>query len=259
MIVRSSFFAAIKECPYKAHLKYNLGLARIGHMNVDTFFGAILHDAIDVYNKTGDIEDGIKCLQSVEWPPHKVKNTSRAIVLLRIYVKESPTDGSRKFSEREFSFPIGNHTWKGRFDSLLENNNGEFVEENKTTKPRFLQLKPNDQFISYVYGAQILYNKRFAGIIINDLDPEKIALTRQYISYTDAEFEHWLKETEVALNAFEFYNETSTYPKHPNSCNSYGVDHQCEFYTLCTTPKDMVEKMMQTQYGIDRKSKELSW
>lgn len=262
MIVRSSFFSSIKECPLKAHYTYDLGLIRHGGFNEDTYFGARLHDAIDIYNKTTDVEDSINYINSLDWPiTSRKKSKAVAILLIKQYPKLNLGGYTRVHSEQEFEFNLaGYHTWRGRFDSVLQHPTEDIaVEEDKTTNPRFLQLRPNDQFISYVIGASYKLKKKVRTIIINDFNVEKLSIQRMPITFSDDEIELWLEETHHELDCYESYYYSGIYPKRPSSCLLYGKDHPCQFLMLCSSPPSMTQPLINKFYSINETARELAW
>jgi hypothetical protein len=248
----------MKECIQKAHLMYDLGLVRRGVLSVDLFFGLHLQNSIDIYNKTGDLQDGLDYLDSLtSWPTTKKKNITVAKVMLRIYANTDRDRNSRTQSEQEFSFRVGTHEWLGRFDSMLTHTDGLYVEENKTTKPAFFQTKPNDQFISYYIGSLYKFDTT-QGVITNVFNLDKRCIDRIYITYMEEEVETWLAETALYLDFYELCTERGIYPKMPSSCLMYGPQYACPYISLCTSTTFTFPYIFDS-FAINEEAKSLSW
>jgi hypothetical protein len=248
----------MKECITKAHFMYDLGLVRHGAQDVNLFFGLALQNAIDIYNKTGDLQDGLDYLDSLtNWPTTKKKNITVAKVMLRIYANTNHDKDKRTQSEQEFTFRVGTHEWRGRFDSVLTHTEGLYVEENKTTKPAFFQAKPNDQFIAYYIGAQTKFDT-VHGVITNVFNLDKRCIDRMYIHYADEEVDTWRAETALFLDFYESCCERGVFPKMPSSCLMYGPQYVCPYAMLCTAT-NLTFPYLFEKFAVNEEAKSLSW
>ncbi len=257
MIVRSSSFMTFKECPKKAFFMYETGLVRNGGKSIDLFFGSVVHDAIDLFNKTGDIHDSDMYIDSLQWPIAKKKTPALAKLFIRLYRKK--TNGANKiFSEREFQFTIGDHIWRGRWDGLTAMLEGILVDENKTTNWRFFIPKPNDQLTSYYKAARLKFGNEVIGILLNDFDVDKAEIKQQVIRFSDEEVSRWEKETINELAYFEKCREINNWPKRPSSCLLYGLDYPCPYVPLCQSPHTE-DFLIEKWFTIDEQAKGLSW
>ena len=255
MKVRSTQIATFKQCPAKAYYRYELGLRKKNtSKGVDLLFGSMLHDAIDAFHTTEDARAGLDVINSTELPFDKIKNQANGRALYVKYVKENPIQVIS--SEKSFSFKIGNHDWVGRFDGVGKFNGLLYVLEHKTTKPMYLQTKPNDQFIAYWAGALIFYND-ISGIIINSLDPTKIALERIFVNYSREEFYEWRDEMKATIEYYVRCRTKGSFPRHPFSCKMF--NRQCIFHEICSEPAVSRQTIINMLYEEDKQSKELSW
>jgi hypothetical protein len=255
MIFRSSQFATFKQCPRRAYYKYELGLRKKHDgKNIHLEFGKMLHEAIEAFHRNDAIEAGLEVINEWELPFDKVKNHHVGRSLLMQYARNNTIEVVSY--EREFSFSIGNHTWKGRFDNIGIYNGKRFVGEYKTTNPRYLQAKPNDQFISYWAGAMIFYND-IAGIALTNLDPTKVQVSRSFINFSRSEFEEWINETKMVCAYFSRCKGKGDFPRHPQACQSFG--RLCPYHELCSEPEVTRQAFIDRFYTVDEEAKNLSW
>jgi hypothetical protein len=257
VIVRSSSFATFKECPAKAHFMYELGLVRPGRKSIDLLFGSIVHDAIDMFNKTGDLQDAFSLIESVEWPPSNKKTPALAKLFVRLYAKRQ--QGAQKiFSERDFKFFLGSHEWRGRWDGLTIMQEGIFIDELKTTNWRFFIPKPNDQFISYYKAARERFGDQVKGIYLYDFDVQRADIKQEVIRFTDAEVEIWEKEALLDIDYFERCKKADIWPKRASSCLLYGLDYPCAYIPICQSPAT-AEMLTRKMFTISEEARTLSW
>jgi len=255
MLIRSSVLAEFKLCPARAHYAYDLGLVRKGAKpSPDLIFGKAIHKAVEVFHKTGSLDEALQALKDFTFPPHKDKTFERAQILVTMYVQGNPLNIVEP--EKDFSFKIGRHTWKGRFDGIAEVNGALYVAEHKTTKPFYLQTKPNDQFISYWAGAKIT-NKDVQGVIINNFDVERCEVRRILVSFSWEEFERWREETKMVLSFYQLCKTRKTFPKVPSSCLAYS--RECPYRILCNAEPSIHERIIADFFDINLEARDLSW
>jgi hypothetical protein len=233
MLVRSTFLGTVKACPCKAYYKHILGLQPIANGTRNTLpFGRLIHDAIELFhNET--LDKAIKFIEKSDVPETKRKNKNVAKVLLQQYARKSDFFVMEE-PEKEFSYQIGKHTWKGRFDGIGTCNGKRWVIEHKTTIPYYLLFKPNDQFIGYWVGAKRHYGD-VAGVILNNLDCDKLVVNKFTIEFNDIEEEEWLEETEAVLDAFQGWYKYGVFPRNPGACLLYNT--KCSYHPLCSEPE----------------------
>jgi len=254
VIVRSSFLAEMKLCFARAHYAYDLGLVlKGGGKNPDLLFGTAIHKAIEKFHKEGK-EEALAFLQDMEFPQHGVKNRINAITLLNMYVASKPP--KLLVAEKDFTFKIGRHEWRGRFDGIAKVNGELYVVEHKTTKPYYLQFKPNDQFISYWAGAKVYFSE-VAGILINSLDPHRLEVNRYLITFTLDELKRWRQETKLLLSFYTLCTTKGVFPKSPFACKAFGRD--CPYTPLCKADPSQKQLIIDRCYNISREQKELDW
>lgn len=256
MIVRSSSYSCFKTCPRKAYYKYKLGLLRNGSNSSDLGFGKAVHAGIEAFHLTGDINEAIKVCLSFQYPTTAKKNQTTAMALLHIY--KAKNNISIVEPEIAFEFPIGKHTWKGKLDGLGQHSadNQIYVVEHKTTNPRMLMLKPNDQFISYFIGSNHVYDQEVVGVAVNNLDPDKIALNKLIVTYAKSEVDYWLRETEFVIDYYAFCESSGNWPRNPNACSLYG--RACQYHELCQNPTHDSQLIKQL-YAVNEEALNLSW
>lgn len=254
MIVRSSFFSEMKLCLMRAHCMYDLGLRKAGvRRNPDLAFGSLIHKAIELFHKRGR-DSASAYIYNATLPPHGKKTLATAAALVNMYISSKPP--KLLVAEKDFTFKIGRHTWKGRFDGIVKINGAFYVVEHKTTSPYYLLMKPNDQFISYWAGART-YFPEVAGVLINSLDPTRIEVNRFLITFNEDELERWREETKLFLSFYTLCTTKGIFPKTPSACKAYGRD--CPYLPLCTSNPSQIQYIIDRCYNIDRVQKELDW
>lgn len=255
MLVRSTSLATFKACPRKCYYRYHLGLVRKGSNNTDTGFGKAVHLGIETYHKTGSLAVAIEQCQTIVFPPNKNKNMQSAVALLHVYAAGNKI--SMIDLEVEFEKPFGSHTWRGKVDGrgvyLVDGRT--YIIEHKTTNPRYLQYKPNDQFIGYFYLMRPDFED-LAGILINNLNPEKIECIRSPIVYSEDEIEQWVSETTQVLDYYASCLTQDRFPRNPGSCFDY--NRPCAFLELC---QDGLSHpyLIDALFDESTEAKELSW
>lgn len=233
---------------------YDLGLVlKGGGANPDLFFGSAVHKAIELYHKKGK-DEAVEYLMGLDFPSHGVKCKTNAITLLNMYEASKPP--KLLVAEKNFTFRIGRHEWRGRFDGIAKVNGALYVIEHKTTKPYYLQFKPNDQFISYWMGARVYFSD-VAGVLVNSLDPQRLEVNRYLVSFNTDELEQWREETKLLLSFYSLCSTKGVFPKTPSACKAFGRD--CPYLPLCKADSSQKQLIINRCYNISREQKELAW
>lgn len=265
MILRSSSYASFKRCIRHGYYAYTNGLVlKDAKLSPDLEYGRLLHDAADMYIKTGDVEDGIKLLQQSNLPQIGRKSKVMASILLRNYKKKFT---GFKFLESEFNrfngqdleLPIGNHIWKLRIDSLVSYQEKTMGVENKTTNSKYLLVNPNDQFISYFITIKQVI-PYLNGMILASLDSDAVDVNLTFFSPTLDRCREWLKETEHFADYIEKCHDDNIFPKVPSGCMMYGPWKKCIYLPLCQLDNDEERQaMIKDKYEVNKEALNLSW
>lgn len=256
MIIRSSMLKDIKSCPSKAAYKYELGLVPIAkgqRIKNDLEFGKLIHEAIEIFH-TASIKDAIDLIDVSPMHETKRKNRQTAKVLLRRYADSNSVE--IQHLEKSFQFKIGSHTWQGRFDGIGIYQGDVWVIEHKTTNPLYLQIKPNDQFIAYWLGAMIHF-QNVKGVLINNLDCDKLEVTRIPVQYTKEEKEEWLDEIKITAEVYSRYRTKGVFPRNDMACHLY--NSVCPYMALCSEPEGTRDMIMARCYEVKESLKLLEW
>lgn len=253
MIFRSTMVTEAKRCIAKAYYHYELGLKPKGNgVNPDLFFGKAVHKAIEVA-LLGSLEDGVEYLESLLWPPSRNKSKRVALGLLRQFYHKF--DMKFVSAEQEFTFPIDDDKWKGRYDIIAEQRGKPYVVELKTTNPYYLLTKPNDQFIAYHIGAMKDFGAQ--GFVLYNLDPNEMDIVKIPITFSEEDVEEWTEEFKLWKEYYKKCIEQGIYPRSSGACFDY--NRKCEFHELCTSKFSMREKIMENCYAVDEEAKGLNW
>lgn len=266
MIVRSSLISTFKRCPALAYYEYGLGLTPdTDEPSVDLTFGSLVHDAVDIYHKTGDVKDAISLIENTTLPGnHKRKNVSVAKALIQQYSKKYPNiklleSETTTLAGQDLPFKVGSHLWRLRIDSIIIHESRKWVGENKTTKRDYLLIRPNDQFISYYIAAKNV-DPDISGIMVNSFDPEIVTVDSIFFTPSKSECSQWLKEMEFTIDHLERCAYENVFPTNPYACLQFGARKACYCLPLCQARSiDDKERLIQKFYKINEEAVNLSW
>ena len=266
MIVRSSLISAYKRCPALAYYQYGLGLTPdTEEKDIDLAFGSLVHDATDLFHKTGDVNDSLQFIESSSLPTgHKRKTKPVAKALIQSYVRKYPEvrvveSETTNLIGQDLSFKIGHHLWKLRIDSILLYQNRLWVGENKTTRRDYLLVRPNDQFISYYIAAKTV-DPEISGIMLNIFDSEVVGVDSIFFTPSKEECAEWLVEMEFTIDELERCAYENIFPRDGNSCYKYGPKKACFCLPLCQARSQVDrDRLIQKYYTVNEEAVNLSW
>lgn len=260
MIFRSSMLSTFKACPAKACYKYELGLVPYGKTSQknDLEFGSLVHNAIEHYHRTGDdIAEAMRYMDGQEIKETKRKNKATAKALVKRYASRCQV--KMLVVEKLFEYPLpgpGDHIWMGRFDGIGEYQGDLWVIEHKTTRPEYLSFKPNDQFIAYYIGANRIYGD-VKGVLLNNLDCDKLDVKTTPITFTRDEVEEWKEEIAATAEVYSTYKRLGIFPRNSGACKMY--NSRCSYYPLCTEPEGSRGLIQERCYVVNEEAKKLQW
>lgn len=258
MILRSSLVHDFKQCPAKVCYKYEMGLTPIrtgatGQTKNDLEFGRLIHEAIEKFHLT-DLSTALDYINQNSIVETKRKNLRTAKALIKAYA--TSTSLEMESLEKDFTFKVGSHTWKGRFDGTGFFQGKRWVAEHKTTNPFYLLTKPADQFIAYWIGALVHYQE-VEGVLINSLDVDKLEVTQYPVTFTWEEKEEWREETKLLAETYKRYRTKGVFPRYPGACLSY--NSMCPYIPLCSEPEGNRQIIMDRCYEVNESMKNLEW
>ncbi len=265
MLVRSSLVSTFKRCCALAYYQYVLGLTPdVEGKSQDLAFGSLVHDASDMFNKTGDVKDSFSYIEGYELPFDKRKNKAVAKALIRSYAKQF---AGTVFTESESSmllgqdltFPIGRHFWRLRLDGVAIYQGKTWLTENKTTQNNYLLTRPNDQFLSYYIAAKRI-DPSISGIMLTHFDVDTVRVTRSYITPTKDEIDEWLIETEFFIDYMEHCAWEGIFPTNPMACLQFGYRKPCYCLPLCQARShEERHYLIHKYYKVNNEAIDLSW
>jgi len=258
MIFRSSMLSTFKSCPAKCCYKYELGLVPYGvkRKKNDLEFGSLVHNGIERYHLSGDdLGAALEFMENEDIPETRRKNKTTAQALVKKYAATNEVKMIEV--EKLFQYPIGDHTWMGQFDGIGEWNGELWVIEHKTTNPEYLQFKPNDQFIAYYIGANILYGNEVKGVLIDNLNCDKLDVKRTPVTFNKDETEEWKDEMAATAEVYMTYKKLGIFPKNAGGCMAY--NSKCTFMPLCTEPEGSRGIIQERCYVVNENYKKLQW
>ncbi len=258
MIFRSSMISTFKACPAKACYKYELGLVPYGvkRKKNDLEFGSLVHDSIERYHLAGDdLKAALDFLNKQEIQETRRKNKTTAAALVKDYAAKNQIKMIEV--EKLFTYDLGGgHTWMGRFDGIGEWNGDLWVIEHKTTNPEYLMNKPNDQFIAYYIGANILYGD-VKGVYLNNLNCDKLEVKSWQITFNQDETEEWKDEMAATAEAYATYKRLGIFPRNQGACRMY--NSRCCYMPLCTEPEGTRALVQERCYVVNEEARKLQW
>jgi hypothetical protein len=256
MILRSSMVRDIKTCLAKAAYKYVLGIVPLSKgkgIRNDLDFGKLMHFSIETYHTEG-YDKAVRVIEDTIFHETKRKNKHVAKVLLQKYTEKTTVEMISL--EKPFRFKIGSHTWEGRFDGIGRFNGKLWVIEHKTTNPFYLQTKPNDQFIAYWLGAKVYY-RQVSGVLINNLDCDKLEVNIIPVTFSDVEKDEWIDEMKMTAEHYKRCLTKGIFPRNEASCYMY--NSMCPYLPLCSEPEGPREMVQSRCYEVNEKLKNLAW
>ena len=254
MILRSSQVATFKACPAKAFYTFELGLTPIKKgFNIDLFFGSALHKAIEIYRLKNAIE-ATKYVNSLKFQETPRKNKSTLLSLVSQYIRDNNVEIIEP--EKFFSFKVGSHIWKGRFDGICRYNNSLWVEEHKTTNPQYLLLRPNDQFIAYCLGGKVFYHE-ISGMIINLFNVDKISIEKKFLSFSKDDYEDWIDNMKMTAEFYTRCRHKQIFPENPGACHMY--NRPCTYLSICSTSPGNRNMIVKNYFETNDSQRKLEW
>jgi len=168
----ASMMSTWMRCPQQAKFKSVLKLPESQHAK--TTYGTCVHEALELLNKTGDIEKAVARFKETwddptildaeidVWPQNLSWGSlnERGVSAIRRYHDDNKWE-TRKIlaSEHRFLVPFGKHTLSGIIDNLEITGAGANKElriiDYKTSSyvPTFLELRSNTQFSCYFWAT----------------------------------------------------------------------------------------------------------
>lgn len=254
MIVRSSLLSCAHRCVAESYYRYHLGLVPHGkRANKDLFFGTAVHRGIEIGLLQSE-NDALAYLDSLLWPPAKVKTKDCAKILVRKFL--STFKDTVLYTEKLSEFSFGSHTWRLRYDIISEND-GVIVNENKTTNPSYLITKPNSQFISYYISGQREFPS-FNRFKVYNLDPAFMEIHILPVYFSKAEITEWLVATERFVDYLEGCFTKKILPMNGSACIRF-YTHLCPYYDICSSSTEIRDQIITNLYEVELKVKELSY
>ncbi len=144
-------------------------------------FGGAIHDALDVFYITGDMDKGIaKFIEKhTEREGDDLRTIANGVKLLEWYVKVYPREPFKIIGKPEegFVFPIEDVMYGGRMDLPIEWDDQLWIVEHKTTSQLSSsfarQFDLDKQVTGYIIATEEFAGRKCLGAIINVLQPWK--------------------------------------------------------------------------------------
>ena len=237
----ASCMTTFLTCPVKFRNQYVWGWDYMDEP-VARFFGNVMHEVLDVWYRTHNIESALVELhhlpEKVDSPAH---TRERGEVLMREYVDHWGQDSQWEVLdvENEFILPMVNGaSYSGRMDLVVREGEQIYIVDHKTMSRMgsFLHgaFRPNLQMDGYAYACQRLYG-RCDGVYVNGLSTAanpKERFARDFSPRTAHELHRFGDQfwyiSDMIENAIQ--QEHWLYSTIKDHCNGYGG---CMFTDTC--------------------------
>ncbi|RLA76242.1 MAG: hypothetical protein DRG33_08070 [Deltaproteobacteria bacterium] len=252
MIIRSTLIRTFKECPAKAHLRYEMGLVRVGEPSVHLTVGKWMHEAIAKFHLEG-FDQAAELLRSKPWAsltPHRNKNLQKALSLLYTYARVATW--KMEEVERPFNYWLRGYEWRGRFDGLGWWNGDLWIIEHKTSSLPDFQTKPNDQLPLYLLAAH-QEGLKVEGILLNLLDFTHLAVTPHPITFTQDELNEWQAEAILVADYYRTCAARGVWPRQTRFCG------QCPYLPICSASPEVRGRIIEGFYEVDEEALNKDW
>jgi hypothetical protein len=264
MVFSHSRINTFKRCPKLYEYKYIQGLHPLGSDRTNLILGSIVHKGIELRNNL----ELLNYIDELNLPPNE-KNETMIVLALAMVDAYFDRFGNKeiKHSEMHFEIDLDGEKLQGYIDSLIEEEDGFWMEEIKTAsqinKEYIDKLQFDDQVSRYNYVIQnnlvenFNLHKPFLGTKYRILKKPQI---RQKKDETIVQFRNRLVEKmsepgyieEIILNRTEqevedcvldtiqdikIIRSTCRFSKNLSACNMYG---RCPYMELCMNEPDAI-------------------
>jgi hypothetical protein len=232
-------------CPRKFYYRMVLHLISPTTETYKMEFGTAIHNAFDAWYRGQGPAAMDKAFIDHYLPfdglcTYDIRTLAYGLHMLELFRKKFPLEDEPfipKYIEIGFTAELGPFLYCGRMDGVVEWNriwNGLVILEHKTSARKgYLLIKPNSQFIGYIWGASEQLSQPVLGVYLNAVYLYKKApeFVRELAEYTPAHVEEWKQETIQTMTLINNCCEKGIWLKTTKNCTAYGK--RCEYIELC--------------------------
>lgn len=282
LTLSSSTLSLYHQCQRKYYFQQILGRGEDDSvdLHVGKCFAAALEAGRKAFFQQGKsfmhAEEEAECVLHYQWGEPTLyasegKNLERTALALEKYWEtwEMPSDYRCVQVEEYFEVPLGNGSYGGRPDALVEGPGGLWLLDEKTTGGYLgdrwaRQWTRRGQFIGYKWaykqmGIDVL------GVIVRgvQISKSKIAFQELPIPVPDHLIAEWLHTVQDEVYVIDARTEecagdlSAWRPDHTGSaCTSYG--RPCQYIDACNSPRPLEIVMAMPKSKYDSKTREVS-
>ena len=213
-------------------------------VNVAMNFGSVMHEALLVWYKEGNVEEGLKKfdqLPEVITDDHRTRGWGQSI--FKLYVERYKTEvGKTLHLEVMFRVEIKDRIYSGTMDRIEDWNGHIYVDDHKTTKQLglsfFEAFRPSPQIDGYCFATREIVGKCHGAVIngISVAKNPKERFQRFPSSRTDREMDQWKEIFTDATDGMMRCVEKKHFPRHTSHGHKWF--RKCPVWNLCVYGED---------------------
>lgn len=250
----ASFLKLFQACPYKAYLRYWVGLlyGRVPPLE----FGGKMHEALFTWYETGDLEYAKEAFADL--PPaemgdfyHSKENGERLMEEYAARFTEEPWEVLEREVEFVMSMPDGN-LFSGRIDQIIEWGGRVYVHDFKTTsqitRTAFEPYASDVQMDGYVHAVRQTLGQCDGVMItfVNKAKNPRQQFARSIPQIRGTRRGDFVEDWLMLMKEIEAEKEIG-WTKHRTSC--FNFFRQCPYWPICVEklPREKWDKFFTAQ------------
>lgn len=257
------------RCPRLYEYSAIRGLRSRGSASAALQFGSILHEGLEAWYRTHDLEQAliaIRDYERFEEIPGEYRTRGRALVTIAEYIEwwgdNSLWWGDNViFTETPFTLEDDDgFRYGGKIDLIVEYHGKPWLVDHKSTSRGgsswWSQFKIAPQLMGYVWAGSLLHGEPLAGVIINRLlihknkKPPHEQFDRKAFYISPSQVEEWRRGKIEQYHIIKQQKENGFFPMRSRNCmEKYGL---CQFHEVCTTKNvEARERILESQFEVD--------
>jgi len=229
-------------------------------------FGRCIHMALDDWYKSKDDKKAIEIFANAfkEDPEDDKRTIAIGTKMLEIYFSQYANQNITVLaSELSFDLPTPAHEsirYIGRIDKIIEWDGAVYVMDHKTTSRLgftfFYKIKPNMQFVGYVWAAQQLGQDRCSGVVLDALLVAKGLLTssarakltpvaRDIATYSVDDIAEWKEDVASLLDDIAGCYQKDKWCRNTEGCTDFV---ECPYRRICKEDRAIREAIIKQDY-----------
>ena len=230
-------------------------------------FGRCIHTALDDWYKNKDAKKAIDIFANAykEDPSDDKRTIAVGSKLLQLYHDAYVNQPIEVLaSELAFDIPMPGHadiSYIGRMDKIINWDGAVYVLDHKTTSrlgyTYFYKIKPNMQFVGYVWAAQQLGQDRCSGMVLDALLVAKGLLTsaqlsrltplgREIATISADDIAEWKEDVSDILDDMARCYQRERFCRNTEGCTDFV---ECPYRRVCKEDAGIRESIIKQDYN----------